>query len=94
MPPEDAVHEVRRFLVKCRDWATEQELPKRRAQVQHDDDPDVAARLHGWLTYVRFLEHTLQELDEGTLDRWFEGDAVPSTTHGASRGGAGTDGPV
>jgi len=94
VPPEDAVHEVRRFLLHCRAWAIERELPKHRARVQHTDDPAVAAKLHGWLTYVRFLDHTLQELEAGTLDRWFVDEGAPPITHGASRGGAGTDGLV
>ncbi len=85
--PIDAAHEVRRFLLRCRAWATERELPKRRERVQTSEDPAEAAKLHGWLTYVRFLDHTLAELDDGTLDHWFAGEGPPD-------GGAQTDGLV
>lgn len=85
--PVDAAHEVRRFLLRCRAWATERELPARRERLQTTDDPAEAAKLHGWLSYIRFLDHTLAELDDGTLDHWFEGDA-------GSGGGAQTDGLV
>lgn len=85
--PIDAAHEVRRFLLRCRAWATERELPVRRERLQTSDDPADAAKLHGWLTYIRFLDHTLAELDDGTLDHWFAGEA-------GSDGGAQTDGLV
>ena len=89
--PVDAVHEVHRFLHRCRAWATERELPKRRARLAESDDPAHAAALHGWLTYVRFLDHTLRELEDGTLDHWFEAAAegAPAVDSGAPK-----DGPV
>jgi len=94
VPPDDAVHEIRRFLLRCRTWATERELPARRARLQHSDAPEEAAKLHGWLTYVQFLDHTLAELDEGTLDHWFEAPPPPSEPQDASDGGAPSSGPV
>ena len=85
--PTAAVHVAHAFIQRCRAWATERELPKRRAAAAVADDPAVVAKLHGWLTYVQFLEHTLKELEDGTLDHWFDPSASPS-------GGASTEGPV
>jgi len=71
--PRDAVRVAHAFMQRCRTWAVEVELPKRRGRVQHSDAPEHAAKLHGWLTYLAFLDHTLAELEDGTLDHWFEG---------------------
>lgn len=70
---EDAVVVVHRFLEQVRQWAQEREIPKRLARVEADLDPGEAAKLHGWITYLRFTEHALGELEDGTLDGWFTG---------------------
>ena len=79
--PRDAVRVAHRFVQQCRTWAIERELPARRARVQHGDAPEAAAKLHAWLSYVAFLDHTLHELEDGTLDHWFapvaDGGATP-----------------
>ena len=69
--PEDAVAIVHDFVRRCRDWATELELPKRRARVQDaPSEADVVGLLR-WISYLEMTEHTLRELEDGTLDRWF-----------------------
>jgi len=35
-------------------------------------DPKLAAKLHQWLSFRAFLDHTLRELEDGTLDHWFD----------------------
>ena len=68
--PEDALLVVHAFLRRCRQWA-EREIPRRVERVVHDHSADAAARLHGWLTYIEFTDHTLKELESGRLDHWF-----------------------
>ena len=74
--PEDAVHVVHDFLLRCRAWAIEREIPKRLQRVEADQDPAEAAKLHGWITWRRFCEHALREIEDGTLDAWFDGDST------------------
>lgn len=62
------------FLVRCREWATEVELPKRRREALESDAPEAAAKLHQWLTWLAFTEHALAEIESGKLDPWFEVD--------------------
>lgn len=69
--PDDAMIVTHRFLERCRQWAIEREIPKRLQRVGAGLDPDEAARLHGWICWLRFIEHAQQELTDGTLDRWF-----------------------
>ncbi|MCB9665867.1 MAG: hypothetical protein H6732_17305 [Alphaproteobacteria bacterium] len=69
--PADAVLVVHDFLTRVRTWCEEQEIPKRLARVAQSQAPADAASLHAWLTYLRFTEHALAELEDGTLDRWF-----------------------
>ena len=71
VPPEDALAVTREFLLFCRSWATEKEIPKRRAQLHDSSDPERVARLQAWLSYVDFTDHAIQELESGTLDHWF-----------------------
>ena len=69
--PSDAVVMAHRFVMKCREWALELEIPKIAQRFAADPSPDDAAKLHAWTSYVAFLDHTLRELEEGTLDGWF-----------------------
>jgi len=62
---------VRAFLKRCRDWAQHNEIPKRVQQVADAPSAPEAAKLHAWIAYDQFLDHTLQELADGTLDHWF-----------------------
>lgn len=71
--PQDAVVIVHRFLHELRSWAVEREIPKRLQRVAAEADPAEAARLHAWVAYQRFTEHAIRELEDGTLDRWFQG---------------------
>jgi len=79
--PADAVRVVEAFLERCRAWAVEREIPKRLRRVEETHDPAEAARLHEWVAWERFVDHTLAELRDGTLDAWFappESVAAPS----------------
>lgn len=67
----DAVAVVHAFLRRCARWAEEREIPRRLEELASDPDPDRAAKLHAWISYLRFTEHTLRELEDGTLDGWF-----------------------
>jgi hypothetical protein len=75
--PADALHVAHDFVQKCRRWAEEKELPKRRQAVEHSDDPALAAKLQAWVSYAEFLDHTLRELESGTLDHWFLTSELP-----------------
>ena len=70
VPPEDARRVVRSFLLRCREWGTDREIPKQLARLAGDPNPADAARLHQWTTWVAFVDHALQELDSGDLDHW------------------------
>lgn len=70
--PEDAVAVSHAFLVRCRAWATEREIPKLLARLAEHPTPADAARLHQWTTWRDFVDHALRELESGTLDGWFE----------------------
>lgn len=70
--PEDAATVVHDFLSRCRSWATEREIPKRLARVADGADAAEAARLHAWVVWREFIDHALQEVEDGTLDAWFE----------------------
>lgn len=72
--PEDAVAIVHAFLHKARGWATEREIPKRVKRVADGAPHAEAARLHAWVAWRDFLDHALTELEDGTLDAWFESD--------------------
>lgn len=72
--PEDAVVTVHRFVAKCREWALKLEIPKRSQRLAAQPDRLEAEKLAAWLRYVEFLDHTLTELEAGTLDHWFMGD--------------------
>jgi hypothetical protein len=71
--PAEAVKVVHEFLRKCRDWATEREIPARIERLQADPTPEQAAKLHAWTSWVAFVDHATRELEDGTLDHWFTG---------------------
>jgi len=73
--PEQQVLAVHTFLVQCRAWAEDREIPKHSLSAKDPKHPESAAKLEAWLSYVRFLNHTLVELEEGTLDHWFREDS-------------------
>ena len=72
LAPEDALAVTREFLLFCRSWATEKEIPKRRDELQDSQDSERVARLQAWLSYVEFTDHAIEELESGTLDHWFK----------------------
>lgn len=72
--PADAAAVVHAFLVKARAWAIEREIPKRIERVREGHDMGEAAQLHAWVAWQRFVEHTLREIEDGTLDHWFVQD--------------------
>lgn len=53
------------FVSRCREWAVA-EIARREAAGRPTAE---------WESYLRFTDHTLRELREGTLDPWF--DAAP-----------------
>lgn len=71
LAPEDRIVIVHRFITRCRKWASEREIPKRTQRVAAGGDAHEAAKLHAWVAYRDFLDHTLGELEDGTLDPWF-----------------------
>lgn len=88
--PADAVAVVHRFLEQVRAWALTREIPRRTATVSADLDPVEAGKLHAWIAYLRFTEHALKELEDGTLDGWFGPQPPPAVDPGAGAGtGAG-----
>jgi hypothetical protein len=83
--PADQAAVVHAFLEKCRDWASDREIPKRLAVAA--ESPEAAAKLHAWVAYRAFVEHALREVEDGTLDAWFsEPDRPKSPSEGPSGG--------
>lgn len=78
LDPRDAVRVAHDFMIRCRDWAVEREIPKRLQRAADGLDPDDAASLHAWIAWMRFCEHAIQELEDGTLDPWFTGGSPPT----------------
>jgi hypothetical protein len=77
--PADAVIAVHRFLVRCRAWGAEREVPRLLARLGASPTPapEDAAKLHAWTSWVAFVDHALGELESGKLDPWFiRGDGV------------------
>jgi hypothetical protein len=70
--PEDALATTHQFLLFCRSWATEKEIPERTARFTQSGNTDDAARLREWQIFLDFTEHAISELETGTLDHWFE----------------------
>lgn len=69
--PRDAVAVARDFMVRCRDWAAQREIPARLERVCDGLDPVEAGKLHAWVAWMRFCEHAIAELEDGRLDAWF-----------------------
>lgn len=69
--PRDAIAIVHKFLSQCQEWAIKQELPKTQQALLEKPDAAAAARHYQWCTYLEFTDHALQELEVGTLDKWF-----------------------
>jgi hypothetical protein len=61
---------VHGFLLRCRAWGTDLEIPKSLGKLTAEPNPADAARLHQWTSWVAFLDHALGELDRGELDGW------------------------
>ncbi len=72
-PPDQAWLAVRDFVTRCRAWAVA-EIARRQANGKPTAE---------WESYLRFTDHTLAELDDGTLDAWF---APPPTPDPVDRG--------
>ena len=72
LDPADAIVVVHDFLVRARAWATEREIPKRIERVASGADHGEAAQLAAWVAWRDFVDHALSELQDGTLDGWFE----------------------
>jgi hypothetical protein len=52
---------VHAFSLRCREWAVAA-IARRQAEGRSAAD---------WEVYLRFTDHTLAELENGTLDHWF-----------------------
>ena len=72
--PEEAIATVHHFLQKCLQWAEDKEIPETMEKLKQSPDKKLAARLHQWTIYREFTLHTLKELEDGTLDHWFQFD--------------------
>ena len=59
--PEAAWTAVHTFVGRCRRWAAD-EITRREAAGRPTEE---------WRSYLRFTDHTLAELQNGTLDPWF-----------------------
>jgi len=59
--PEERLAAVHAFTTRCRAYAVA-EIDRRRAAGRPTND---------WESYLRFTDHTLAELENGTLDHWF-----------------------
>lgn len=70
--PRDAVLVVHGFLTRCIDWAHTREIGPRLDRVRDTLDPIEAGKLHAWVAWVRFCEHARREIEDGTLDAWFQ----------------------
>ena len=60
---------VAAFLRKCNDYA--------RASIERKQARGELEEVPRWEAYIEFNEHALEEIANGTLDRWFE----PTDTH-------------
>ncbi len=70
--PGEALAAAHAFVTRCRGWAVD-ELARRAANGKPRE---------AWESYLAFTDHTLQELENGTLDAWF----VPPTEDATPRG--------
>ncbi len=65
----DERNAVAAFLKKCNTYA--------RASIQRKQERGELEDIPKWESYIEFNEHALQELADGTLDRWFTDDGSP-----------------
>ena len=65
-PAPSAWRAARDFVQKCQRFAVA-EIARREVDGRPTQE---------WVSYLRFTEHTLRELDDGTLDSWFLDPAV------------------
>jgi len=72
--PEEAIVVVHRFLKRARSWATDREIPRRIQRVSGGGDYLEAAKLAAWVAWRDFVDHAIQELEDGKLDEWFQED--------------------
>ena len=59
--PEQRIAAAHAFTTRCRAYAVA-EIARRRAEGRAADE---------WESYLRFSDHTLKELEDGSLDHWF-----------------------
>ena len=59
--PAEALAAAHAFVTRCRNWAVD-ELSRRAENGKSTD---------AWESYLAFTDHTLHELENGTLDAWF-----------------------
>jgi len=76
--PEEELAIVHRFLHKCLHWAEQKEIPATLDKLQENSNETLAARLVQWTTYRDFTLHTIRELEDGTLDHWFQSETSPN----------------
>ena len=70
--PEDAVVIAHLFVKKCKAWGESRGLPESLQRYAAQPTSGHAARIHAWSSFVEMLELTLQELENGDLDSWFQ----------------------
>lgn len=88
--PKDEIVIAHAFIQRCRSWALSREIPTRLQRLVADPTPENVAKFHAWVAFRDFLDHTLQELEDGTLDHWFD-----DTNHEVSEdGGSGSGTPA
>jgi hypothetical protein len=77
--PDQAIVIAHRFVSFCKRWGETHGLPGALQRFGEDPTPERAAKLHAWASFSQFLDHTLRELEDGTLDAWFtDPDGVSS----------------
>lgn len=59
--PAERLAAVHAFTTRCRAWAVAA-IARRQEEGRAADD---------WELYLRFTDHTLEELENGALDHWF-----------------------
>lgn len=72
VPPEVVAQIIYRFVERVQEY-TEEMLIKKWDALKEKDGKDalLLGKLNDWLTYRRFNEITLQEIENGDLDDWF-----------------------
>ncbi len=70
--PERAAAIVRAFLEKVIAYADAQVEKKKAAVAESPGDPLPKKKLDDWDAFARFTRHTVGEIDDGTLDSWFQ----------------------